>query len=51
MNLTPEQADAIEAGAGVCVKHSRIFWGDEICIECRNDEILAVIPDWGAGIK
>jgi hypothetical protein len=42
VNLTPEQADAIEAGAGVCPEHGGIFWAGEFCMECRDDEIKGV---------
>jgi len=47
--LTPEQYDALEAGAKFCEQHGLIFDCEEICPECHHQELLAENPELAAG--
>lgn len=49
IKLTPEQADAIEAGAQLCYSHSTIYDPGDVCPECHHEELLAENPELAQG--
>jgi hypothetical protein len=45
IQLTPQQAAAIERGAKFCYTHSATFDPEDVCAECHHDELLAENPE------
>jgi hypothetical protein len=45
VQISPQEADAIEAGAKFCEQHGLIPSMEDVCPECHHEELLADNPD------